>query len=136
VNDPASVVLRYFEALDGGDFSQVASSFAERAVYVVPSELRPFERPTAPRRLAVRRGRREIGEQLAERGALPLRHLVDRVVVNGRQVWVLGSVVPHEGAAAQVVFASVATLDDDGRIVHYLTLSEDAEPLAIAEILG
>ena len=62
---PDNPIVKYFAALDAGDFDACAACFAEDAVYMHP----PF-RPEKDNRMFARVGRAAIRQWLDERGRI------------------------------------------------------------------
>jgi hypothetical protein len=115
--EAATVLGRYFAALDDGSFEAAAACFSEDVLYSHP----PYKHTGVDGQHRVeRRGRPNLLAKFRERGAQRFDHRVLACVQRGRHCMVEGLV---EGlpAGATGSFVSSLTLDADGLIRRYLS---------------
>ena len=114
---PNNPIVKYFAALDAGDFDACAACFAEDAVYMHP----PFH-PEKDNRIFARVGRANIRKWLDERGKMPHHHRLLFAAKNGSSYFVEGR--GGGGGIPLHPFCSHAIVDENGLIKRYVAFME------------
>lgn len=123
-----NAIVKYLEALDGGDFATALGCFTDDAVYAVPPTPDVGGRSTQ-----LLRGRFQISDHFARRGRRSFRHQLHALGHADRRWWATGTV--ELGGNDVVLFTSSASVNERGLMTTYFTASTAVTKSEAEELL-